>query len=247
MTDGHKQFGGLEHSHDPAAIAARLNDKRRTSYLADFVYGGIDGAITTFAIVAGVVGASLSSGVILILGLANLLADGFSMAASNYSGTKTVTDNISRLRLMEQRHVETDPKGEREEVRQILERKGLSGDALESGVRSITSDQESWIDFMLVEEYGMPFTKPEPGKAGLATFMAFLLCGSVPLMPFLAEIPNPFEVAMAMTGVVFFLIGAMKSRWATAPWWRSGLETFFIGSFAAALAYFVGNALSSYS
>lgn len=247
MTDGHKQFGGLEHSHDPAAIAARLNDKRRTSYLADFVYGGIDGAITTFAIVAGVVGASLSSGIILILGLANLLADGFSMAASNYSGTKTVTDNIGRLRLMEQRHVETDPKGEREEVRQILERKGLSGDALESGIRSITSDQESWIDFMLVEEYGMPVTKPEPGKAGLATFVAFLLCGSVPLLPFLAEIPNPFVVAMAMTGVVFFLIGAMKSRWAAAPWWRSGLETFFIGGLAAALAYFVGNALSSYS
>lgn len=247
MTDGHKQFGGLEHSHDPAAIAARLNDKRRASYLADFVYGGIDGAITTFAIVAGVVGASLSSGIILILGLANLLADGFSMAASNYSGTKTVTDNIRRLRLMEQRHVETDPNGEREEVRQILERKGLSGDALESGVQSITSDQDGWIDFMLVEEYGMPVTKPEPGKAGLATFVAFLLCGSVPLLPFLLEIPNPFVVAMAMTGVVFFLIGAMKSRWATAPWWRSGLETLFIGSFAAALAYFVGNTLSSYS
>ncbi len=247
MTDGHKQIGGLEHSHDPAAIAARLNGKRRTSYLADFVYGGIDGAITTFAIVAGVVGASLSSGVILILGLANLLADGFSMAASNYSGTKTVTDNIDRLRPMEQRHVETDPKGEREEVRQILERKGLSGDALESGVRSITSDQDSWIDFMLVEEYGMPVTKPEPGKAGLATFVAFLLCGSVPLLPFLAEIPNPFVVAMAMTGVVFFLIGAMKSHWATVRWWRSGLETFFIGGIAAALAYFVGNALSAYS
>lgn len=247
MTDGHKQFGELEHSHDPAAIAARLNGKRRESYLADFVYGGIDGAITTFAIVAGVIGASLSSNVILILGLANLLADGFSMAASNYSGTKTVTDNIDRLRLLEQRHVAADSDGEREEVRQILEKKGLSGSALESGVRSITSDQQRWIDFMLVEEHGMPVTKPRPGKAGLATFVAFLLCGSVPLLPFLAEIPNPFVTAMAMTGVVFFMIGAMKSLWATASWWRSGLETFLIGGIAAALAYFVGNALSAYS
>ncbi len=247
MTNGHKQFAELEHSHDPAAIAARLNDKRRASYLSDFVYGGIDGAITTFAIVAGVVGASLSSGVILILGLANLLADGFSMAASNYSGTKTVTDNIDRLRLVEQRHVAADPDGEREEVRQILEKKGLSGDALESGVQSITSDQQRWIDFMLVEEYGMPVTKPRPGKAGFATFVAFLLCGSVPLLPYLTETPNPFMVATVITGIVFFLIGAMKSLWATASWWRSGLETFFIGGIAAALAYFVGNALSTYS
>lgn len=245
MTDGQKLFGGLEHSHDPAAIAVRLDDRRRPSYLADFVYGGIDGAITTFAIVAGVMGASLSSAIILILGLANLLADGFSMAASNYSATKTVTDNIDRLRRVEQRHVEADPNGEREEVRQILARKGLSGDALESGIQAITSDREGWINFMLVEEYGMPIAKPEPSHAGLATFAAFLLCGSVPLLPFLLKIPNPFMVAMAMTGIVFFLIGAMKSRWATAPWWRSGSETFLIGGGAAAVAYFVGNTLSS--
>ncbi len=235
----------LEHSHDPAAIAARLSGRRRTSYLSDFVYGGIDGAITTFAIVAGVMGASLSSGVILILGLANLLADGFSMAASNYSGTKTVTDNISRLRLVEQRHVQTDPEGETEEVRQILERKGLSGDALASGVESITSDRDRWIDFMLVEEYGMPTTSPVPFKAGTATFVAFLICGSVPLLPFLLELPNAFTVAIIMTGIVFFLIGAAKSRWSSASWLRSGLETFLIGGIAAGLAYLVGDLLSS--
>ncbi|NNC71768.1 MAG: hypothetical protein HKN78_02715, partial [Sphingomonadaceae bacterium] len=231
--------------HDPTAIAARLERRHRTSYLSDFVYGGIDGAITTFAIVAGVVGAALPSSVILILGLANLLADGFSMAASNYSGTKTVTDNIARLRQIEQRHVETDPEGEREEVRQILEKKGLNGDALESGVRSITSDREEWIDFMLVEEYGMPTATPEPGKAGLATFLAFVLCGSVPLLPFLIGATNPFEISVTMTGMVFFLIGASKSRWSTAPWWRSGLETLLIGGIAAGLAYFVGSVLGS--
>lgn len=245
MTDGHQRSRGPEHSHDPAAIAHRLNHRRRPSYLADFVYGGIDGAVTTFAVVAGVTGASLSSAIILILGMANLLADGFSMAASNYSATKTVTDNIDRLRQVEQRHVAANPRGETEEVRQILARKGLSGDALESSVQAITSDQEGWINFMLVEEYGMPITKPEPSHAGLATFAAFLLCGSVPLLPFLFKIPDPFVVAMVMTGIVFFLIGAMKSRWATAPWWHSGSETFLIGGCAAALAYFVGNALSS--
>lgn len=59
------------------------------TYLPEFVYGGIDGAVTTFAVVAGAIGASLSPGIVLILGLANLLADGFSMAISNYLSTKS--------------------------------------------------------------------------------------------------------------------------------------------------------------
>jgi len=115
----------LEHSHDRVAIAARLARGQKPSYVRDFVYGGIDGAITTFAIVAGVVGAALSSKVILILGLANLLADGFSMAASNYSGMKTVTDDIDRITEIEKTHIRVDPEGEKEEVRQLLAKKGL--------------------------------------------------------------------------------------------------------------------------
>ena len=74
----------LEHEHSPEAIRARLRDGQRPNYLRDFVYGGIDGAVTTFAVVSGVSGAALSDGIIIILGVANLLADGFSMDASNF-------------------------------------------------------------------------------------------------------------------------------------------------------------------
>ena len=79
----------LEHGHAPAEIRARLSSRPRESYLRDWVYGGIDGAVTTFAVVAGVAGANLSPHIALILGFANLVADGFSMAVANYSGTKT--------------------------------------------------------------------------------------------------------------------------------------------------------------
>ena len=108
----------LEHEHTREAIRARLNAENHPNYLRDWVYGGIDGAITTFAVVAGVVGAGLSSKVILILGVANLLADGLSMAASNYSGTKTEVDELARYREIEERHIDQEPDGEREEVRQ---------------------------------------------------------------------------------------------------------------------------------
>ena len=99
----------------------------------------VDGAVTTFAVVSGVAGAQLSSRVIIILGLANLLADGFSMAASNYSGTKTEIDDRRRLTEVERRHIALYPEGEREEIRQILAAKGLSGPSLEDAVAAVTA------------------------------------------------------------------------------------------------------------
>lgn len=230
----------LEHSHEPAAISARLKTERRPSYLRDFIYGGIDGAVTTFAIVAGVVGAELSSRVILILGVANLLADGFSMAASNYSGMKTVVDDAARLREIEKKHVRLDPDGEREEVRQILAEKGLNGDTLEDSVSKITANEKRWIDLMLVEEYGMAPELASPLKAALATFVAFVLCGAVPLLPFALGVAAAFEISIVMTGLVFLTIGAAKAKWSLAPWWHSALETLFIGGAAAATAFLVG-------
>ena len=141
----------LEHRHDPAAIAARLARGARPNYLRDWVYGGIDGAVTTFAIVAGVVGAALSANIVIILGLANLIADGVSMAAGNYSATKTEHDELERTREMEHRHIAMDPDGEREEVRQIFRAKGFEGETLDRAVEAITADRERWISTMVTE------------------------------------------------------------------------------------------------
>ncbi len=235
----------LEHEHSPEAISARLADGPRPSYIRDWVYGGIDGAVTTFAVVAGVVGADLSARVILILGLANLLADGYSMAAGNYSATKTEIDEYRRITEIERRHIALDPGGEREEIRQILLAKGLTGEVLESAVDAITDDVERWIDTMLTEEYGLTRVWRSPLAAALFTFAAFLICGAVPLLPYLAGVAHGFAAAAAMTGAVFFVIGSLKSLWTPAPWWRSGLETFAIGSSAAAAAYLVGYILKS--
>lgn len=230
----------LEHSHRADAIAARLAEGQRPSYLRDFVYGGIDGAVTTFAVVSGVIGASLSSKVILILGVANLIADGFSMAASNYSGAKTVADDVERIREIERKHIRLEPEGEREEVRQILAAKGLSGESLVEAVAAVTAREATWIDLMLTDEYGLSPNYSSPVTAAVATFVAFVLCGTVPLVPFLLGNGEAFAWSAAMTAVVFFAIGAAKSVWSLAPWWRSGLETLFIGGAASAMAYAVG-------
>ena len=146
----------LEHGHNPRDIAKRLQKGPRVSYLRDWVYGGIDGTVTTFAVVAGVVGAELSTKALLILGAANLFADGFSMAAANYSGTKAEVEEYEQVRRMEERHVALAPEGEREEIRQIFEAKGFTGEALKSAVDVITAKRDRWIETMMTEEHGLP-------------------------------------------------------------------------------------------
>jgi VIT1/CCC1 family predicted Fe2+/Mn2+ transporter len=230
----------MEHEHSPEAIRLRLARGPRHSYLRDLVYGGIDGAVTTFAIVSGVVAADLSSRVILILGFANIVADGFSMAAGNYLGTRTERDEWEHLAAVEQRHIEEVPEGEREEVRQIFRDKGLDGEPLEAVVNAVTADRNRWIRLMLTEEYGLPREVRSPWVAALGTFGAFLVCGLVPLVPFLLKLDAAATVAALATGGVFFTIGALRSRWSPHAWWRSGLETLGVGTIAASAAYALG-------
>lgn len=230
----------LEHGHGVEEIAQRIGGKSRRSYLKDTIYGAIDGAITTFAIVAGVVGADLSTRIIIALGIANVLADGFSMAASNYSGTKAELDDALRLRAIEERHIREVPDGEKAELREILRLKGLDGTVLEGATDAIARNKTAWIDMMMVEEYGLSPADPTPMRAALATFLAFLLAGLVPLMPYVLAVSDPFRMSIVLTGMVFFAVGATKARWSLAPWWRSGMETLLIGGVAAAIAFYVG-------
>jgi VIT1/CCC1 family predicted Fe2+/Mn2+ transporter len=235
----------LEHDHTPEAIRERLARGATQSYLRDWVYGGIDGAVTTFAIVSGVAGARLPTRVIVILGLANVLADGFSMAAANFVGTRSEHEERASLEAIEQKHVDQDPEGEQEEIRQIFRRKGLEGETLEKVVETITRDRRRWVDTMLREEYGLPEAVRSPLRAAGGTLAAFALCGIVPLLPYFLGIVAAFPTAAAATALTFFGIGSLKSRWSPRPWWNSGLETLLIGSAAAAVAYAVGVGLRS--
>ena len=229
-----------DHGHSQSEVEARINSPAGRGHLRDMIYGAIDGSVTTLAIVAGVAGAGLSPFVIVALGLANVLADGFSMAAGNYSATKAELDEIKRLRAVEARHIRDNPEGERREVREILRAKGLDGTVLEDAVAAIAADRKAWIDLMMEGEYGLSMVEPRPLRAALATFAAFLLAGMVPLVPFLLVVPTPFGWSFGLTMGVFFAVGVWKSRWSLAPWWRSGTETLVIGGTAAAIAYGVG-------
>ena len=174
-------------AHHPRHIRDRLSSQRSPSYLKDFIYGAIDGAVTTFAVVSGVAGAGLSSSIVLILGFANLIGDGFSMAAGNFLGTRAEREQLEKLRRMEQQHIMRVPEGEREEIRQIFLEKGFEGELLDKVVDVITADDHRWIETMLQEEHGMSLTEASGWKAAWTTFLAFVAIGAIPLFPFVID------------------------------------------------------------
>lgn len=233
------------HGHSPEQIRARLAAPIRHGYLRDFVYGAIDGTVTTFAVVSGVAGAELDSSIVIILGAANLVGDGFSMAAGNYLGTRAERQVLERTRRMEEFHIDHFPEGEREEVRQIFSAKGFQGDDLERAVDVITSDRRQWVETMLKDEHGLSVNGPEPMKAALATLVAFVLVGLIPLLPFLVQLAqgtpaSPYAISAILTGLAFIAIGAAKSRFVEQTWILAAMESLLIGGSAAALAYGVG-------
>jgi VIT1/CCC1 family predicted Fe2+/Mn2+ transporter len=162
------------------------------------------------------------------------------MAASNFLGTRAEHEDLLRLEEVEHRHIDLEPEGEREEVRQIFQQKGFTGADLERIVELVTANRERWVRTMLSEEYGLPRSVRSAWIAAFSTFTAFVICGLVPLLPYLFSFESSLKTSVVMTAVVFFVIGAVKSRWSTASWVRSGISTLLVGGVAAALAYVAG-------
>lgn len=223
------------------------------SSLADFVYGATDGAITTFAIVAGVIGASLAPSIVLILGFANLLADGFSMAVGNYLATKSQREYIERARKREEWEIDNLVEQERQEVRDIYAKKGFKEDLLDEIVRVITSRRKVWVDTMMREELGLIEDSRRPLDSAITTFVAFNAVGLIPLLPFvvmsmigssIASTIDAFFYSVIFTAAAFFLIGSVKGKIVQKPILRSGFSTLAIGGIAAAVAFAVGYILN---
>ncbi|MEW6604717.1 MAG: VIT1/CCC1 transporter family protein [Thermoproteota archaeon] len=221
--------------------------------LGDFVYGATDGAVTTFAVVAGVVGASLSPSIVLILGFANLLADGFSMAVGNYLAVKTQREYIERARKKEEWEIDNLVEQEKQEIRDIYAKKGFKEELLDEIVRVITSRRKVWVDTMMREELGLIEDSKRPRETAITTFVAFNAIGLIPLLPFMAMFMIEtsavsslvaFTYSVIFTGAAFFLIGAVKGKVVQKPLLRSGLSTLLVGGIAAVVAYIVGYILN---
>lgn len=220
--------------------------KQKYNWLPDFVYGGIDGSVTTFAVVAGVVGAGLSTPIILIMGFANLFADGFSMAIGKYSSDKAEIERIKHVTEMEKDAIKNRPGEETVEINGILEDFGFRGKDLDRATEIITSDPATWVHMMLHHEFHIIEDNLQPKKGALATFISFQLIGLIPLLGYMLNglmnfsDTNIFIITAVSTLFALFLVGTIKSKFTKQSWILAGISTMLIGGIAASIAFLVG-------
>lgn len=223
---------------------------KQGEYLKSWVYGGLDGTITTFAVVAGIIGASLSNTIILILGFANLIGDGISMSIGDYLSSKSELDFYNAERKREKWEVDKNPKGEESEMLEIYTKRGYSREDARKFIKLLTKNKKFWIDTMMHEELDLIKKSGSPVKNALVTFGSFLFFGFIPLVLFLIgtlfsiTIPNAFLWTCILSGLSMFLLGSLKCRITGKRWYRSGLEMLIVGGLAAGAAYFIGEFLS---
>jgi VIT1/CCC1 family predicted Fe2+/Mn2+ transporter len=236
-------------AHDPERIAHATREKHggaSSQYLGNMVYGGLDGIVTTFAVVSGVAGAELGSNVVLIMGLANLFADGFSMATGAYLSSRSEQEYYERERQREAWEVEHLPEGERAELYELYRHQGYSEEDAHRLAEIQTRDPQRWVETMMVVELGLLPDERKPLLSALATLSAFVVAGSLPLLVYLVGLLVPvspgaaFPVSLGLSGVALFGLGAAKVLVTERNAFKSGLEMLVVGGLASGVAYVVG-------
>ncbi|EGD72389.1 vacuolar iron family transporter [Salpingoeca rosetta] len=251
-------------AHDPelSRLAHELGaapERHQTEagqYVKAAVFGGMDGIVTTFAVVASVNGADLATGVVIIMGFANLIADGISMGMGEFMSALSESQYTLSERVREEWEFDHNPEGEIKEMVDLYMEKGFSEEEATQIMTIMAKHREFFIDHMMVEELGLmpPDEGESPAKNGLVMFLSFVAFGLVPLLSYLAlstvdfgsnKSDALFGIACAMTAVALFILGAVKSRFSTQSWYMSGFSVVINGAVSAGAAYLVGLGLEN--
>lgn len=219
-------------------------------YLGEIVYGGIDGAVTTFAVVSGAVGAGLSNSVIIILGFANLLADGFAMSVGAYLSAKSVKDSQTNIDKTNIEYLHSNIAEESTKIKEILISKGYKGESLETTVKEIVTQKDIWKKEFKKNNIEPINLRKSAFKIGLTTYLAFICVGLIPLTVYVWDIiwefpGHLFLWTSILTSSAFILIGLLKTYITETSKLKGIFETLILGAIAATVAYYVGDILEA--
>lgn len=222
-----------------------------TTYLKEIVYGGNDGIVTTFAIVAGFAGAQVNPSAnlpliaVLLFGFANLFADGVSMALGNFLSTQSEQDVYRRAKQKENQELTSHPEAKKLKSMAILVKQGFSQNQAEELVAIYSTNTTYWIDFMISQELELPNPEHENSiLMALATFLSFLLFGFIPLIPYVFfKDSATFATSMFATLIALLILGGIRWRVGRQGILRSVGEILLLGFVASAVAYLVGTRL----
>lgn len=239
-------------AHDSHGEAGHAGDAGK--YVKSLVFGGLDGTITTFAVVAASKGGGLSANVVLLMGFANLVADGLSMGFGDYLSSKAELEFAKTEKKREKWELENYPEGERREMIELYIARGVSEEDATNVIETLAKYKNVFLDLMMVEELGLmpPDESDNPAKNGLVTFFAFALFGFVPLLPYVIgrafSAPDGdamFGSACGLTALTMAALGAAKAKFTNQHMTSSALYMLLNGSLAAISAYLVSWGISA--
>ncbi len=232
----------LQHEHEISPFS---------TYLKEIVYGGIDGIVTTFAVVAGFSGAqaggvdaSIPIVTVLLFGFANLFGDASSMGLGNFLSVRADQDVYKKEQKKERHEIEHNTAFEKAETRHMLVAKGFTKEQADQITELYATNNEYWTEFMMKEELEMTNPLSEnPLLTGIVTATSFMIFGLIPLVPYVlfrGALGNEFVLSLTFTFAALLTLGLLRWKVTNQSFLRSVGETVMIGSISAGVAYLVG-------
>jgi len=211
-----------------------------SEFLRDVVIGMSDGLTVPFALAAGLTGAISNSSIVVIAGIAEIVAGSIAMGLGGYLAGKTEQDHFNSELKREYEEVERIPEMEKKEVQDFFENIGLSKDIQLQATEEIAKDKKQWVDFMMKFELGL--AKPDPKRATKSAFnigLSYAVGGIIPLSPyfFIADSREALKFSVVATLICLFIFGYFKSKITGVPAFSGALKVMLIGALAAAAAF----------
>jgi vacuolar iron transporter family protein len=212
-------------------------------WLRAAVFGAMDGLVTNTALVAGVGGGGVSSGTIVLSGIASLVAGAISMSLGEYTSVKTQNEQLD-LEVAKERHeLEHNAAAEQAELAAMIRARGVEPELAREVAAQLSRDPEVALRLHVVAEIGLnPDDKPSPMVAAVSSFLTFSVGAVIPLLPYLFGL-SLLWVALLCGGAGLALAGALSSRFTHRAWWYAALRQLLFGAVAAGVTYLIGEAI----
>lgn len=225
---------------------------KESNYIRDIVFGFGDGVNTSLGIVAGIGGASIGVDIVILAALIGMFTGAKAMAVQNYLAVKSQREVLESEIQREEYEIDHYPNKEREEIEEIYRSKGFSGAELDMVVNKIVSNREVWLKTMLTEELGLNLEIiGSPIKGAIVMFISFLMGGILPIIPYFIVKTGMFSnfiallIAISISLIFSFLVGAIKGKIAKKSWIKGGLEMSILGTGIALVGYGIGSELGN--
>jgi vacuolar iron transporter family protein len=213
------------------------------SGIRDATLGANDGLVSVLTLIAGVAGAATGN-VVLVAGIAALVAGAISMGVGAFVSARAYRAYFLKEVQREIREMREVPEVEREEIREVYRARGFEGEALEMVVRTITSDPKVWLRVMMQEELGLSQGFGQPLGAAVTVFVAFLIGGAIPVLPFVFASGNAALItSICLTAVALMVAGALRTRFTGERPIRAGLELVGMAAVGVGVAHGIGRLL----